>query len=66
MQPYEQRVIDEKSELDTKLEKLKVFIDSDMFQKLGHIEKDLLIWQAQVMCEYSTILERRIAVFMAR
>ncbi len=63
LQPYQQRVVDEKAELDEKREKLGKFIESDAYQALSEPERDLLSRQAIVMAEYSDILGTRIATF---
>lgn len=63
MQPYQQRVVDEKSELDDKLDKLAKFIGSPSFTSLDKEEQMLLICQKVAMRIYSTILEDRITAF---
>jgi len=67
MQPHQQRVVDEKSELDTKLEKLKAFIGnlnpSAIFEGLPPVERGRLIRQASIMEEYSDVLRERIVNF---
>ena len=64
MQPHQQRVVDEKTELDGKLEKLNAFIDgSDIFAGLPEDERTRLRKQAGFMKGYSDILGERIAAF---
>ncbi len=64
MQEHQQRVIDEKAELDSKLEKLNTFINvSDTFNHLDSEDQELLEDQANCMAEYSAILRARIARF---
>ena len=69
MQPHQQRVVDEKTELDAKLEKLKAFIGnsglnpSAIFEGLPPAERSRLVRQASIMEEYSDILRERIAQF---
>lgn len=63
MQPWQQRVIDEKKELDEKLKKLLVFISGEEFRKLPWQEATLLKQQALAMGKYASILEERIANF---
>jgi hypothetical protein len=63
MLPYQQRVIDEKRELDDKREKLNTFFVSSHFRNLDQAEKDRLRMQHQVMGLYSQILQLRIAAF---
>lgn len=63
MQPHQQRVVDERTELDEKLAKLKAFIGGEVFNNLDQAEKERLDQQAAVMAEYSRILGERIAAF---
>jgi hypothetical protein len=64
MQPHQQRVVDEKKELDEKLDKLKAFIEtSPIFKGLHQDERGRLNRQFDVMAEYSSILAQRIAEF---
>lgn len=66
MQPHQQRVVDEKKDLDEKLDKLKAFIEtSPIFKSLPIDERDRLGRQFDVMAEYSSILSQRIAAFPA-
>lgn len=61
--PHQQRVVDEKAELDTKLEKLIPFLSSDTCHALSFDERGRLKRQAEVMEMYSGILGARIAAF---
>jgi hypothetical protein len=63
-QPFQQRVIDEKRELDEKLSKLISFIKADTFQELDSINQSLLRRQAGIMQDYSDTLELRIKKFL--
>ncbi len=63
MAPYQQRVVDEKAELDTKREKLGEFKQTDFFAKLPWQEQEWLNTQAHIMTMYSAILGARIAAF---
>lgn len=63
MQPHQQRVVDEKTSLDEKIQKLAAFIDTDTFDGLPDDEQDRLERQMVVMNEYSEILGERIAAF---
>ena len=66
MQPHQQRVVDEKKDLDEKLDKLKAFIEtSPTFKSLPADERGRLGKQYDVMAEYSSILSQRIAAFQA-
>lgn len=64
LKPHQQRVIDEKSELDERLRKLNEFIDSSpVFDTLDQAEQDRLNEQAFHMENYSKVLGERIAAF---
>ena len=63
LQPHQQRVVEEREDLEERLMKLKVFLTSDVFQTLDDTNKDLLETQAVVMGHYLTILTARIALF---
>lgn len=63
LQPHQQRVVAEKAELDDRLDKLGIFIGSDLFNKLPESEKELLYRQHVAMQGYSEILETRIHGF---
>lgn len=61
--PHQQRVIEEKQELDTKREKLGEFKNTDMFLSLPWQEQERLNTQAHVMTMYSSVLGERIRNF---
>ena len=64
MKPHQQRVVDEKSELDTKAKALSDFIgNSDIFPTLDAAEQERMKEQCDVMWQYSEILGQRIAAF---
>lgn len=63
MQPHEQRVVDEKTELDKKITGLRAFIGTTTFFGLVMSERDLLVEQMNVMSRYSDILTERISRF---
>lgn len=63
MQPHQQRVVAEKAELDSKIEKLNTFITSDKIQSVSEQEQFLLGAQSVAMQRYSEILGERIANF---
>ena len=65
MQPYQQRVIDEKAELDIKIAKLDYFRVSGEMSKIPVDQQDLLDLQHNAMFTYSIILELRIKSFNA-
>jgi hypothetical protein len=61
---HQQRVVDEKAELDEKLGKLHDFIQGNpIFKSLPEDEQKLLCRQDLVMAEYSQILCERIETF---
>jgi hypothetical protein len=64
LRPHQQRVIHEKTDLDTKATALSKFIaESAIFPTLDAAEQDRLKEQCEVMWEYSEILGARIAAF---
>lgn len=65
MQPYQQRVVDEKTELDGRLEKLNAFLASEKREGLPADEAGRMVAQAEAMGTYSRILGERIAHFTA-
>jgi hypothetical protein len=65
MLPHQQRVVDEKCELDARLAKLRPFFDTPTFAGLDEEEKQRLVHQEAAMQEYSTILGERIVAFVA-
>lgn len=63
-QPHQQRVVDEKTELDTKATALSKFIgESTIFPALDAAEQERLKEQCELMWEYSEVLGARIAAF---
>jgi hypothetical protein len=63
MQPHQQRVVDEKAELDEKRSKLSAFFNTDLFRRLDQAEKDRLRTQHSVMGVYSEVLHQRVSAF---
>ncbi|WP_042847883.1 crAss001_48 related protein [Providencia rettgeri] len=63
MQPYQQRVVDEKAELDGKITKLTTFINGDICKTLEHRDQELLSKQLGHMRSYSETLSQRIERF---
>ena len=61
--PHQQRVVDEKRELDDRREKLMAFFSTPIFHGLPESEQIRLERQAVVMRSYSEILGERIAAF---
>lgn len=62
-QPHQQRVVNEKQELDDKTGKLGIFIKGDLFESLPEEDRTLLEAQYSLMRQYCTILGKRIARF---
>jgi hypothetical protein len=62
--PYQQRVVDEKSDLDEKRGALDMFFGSPVFAGIDHEEQLRMRHQAVHMHIYSTILGDRIAAFV--
>jgi hypothetical protein len=65
MKPYQERVVQEKKELDERMERLRQFIGTDAFDALDHDEQVRLEKQLDVMHDYSGILAERIAASFA-
>lgn len=63
MQPHQWRVVDEKSDLDGKREKLREFLYTDTFASLNDGERGLLQAQYIVMGNYLDVLQSRIEGF---
>lgn len=64
MKPYQERVVQEKAELDEKLAKLHEFNSTNkVFFMMDQDERNRLLRQRVVMQEYSDILGARIAAF---
>lgn len=64
MEPFQQRVIEEKEQLDQSHQRLCRFInESAEFLKLPRDEQDRLRMQERIMSAYSLVLKQRIAAF---
>ena len=63
MQPHEQRVVDEATELNIKIDKLVGFTTTAMFRSLPSEEQKLFAAQGLAMSMYLVALERRIERF---
>lgn len=66
LEPYQQRVISERKELDDRLNKLTTFLTTVMVapaEKGREEEQDLLLKQAAAMITYLGILDERIKLF---
>lgn len=65
LKPHQQRVVDERQELELKLGKLRDFLKTEMCLSLPFDERALLARQERVMAEYSEVLAERINSFLA-
>lgn len=64
MAPHQQRVIDEKTELDERANKLSDFIGNNpLFERIDPAEQERMKVQNDIMWQYSEILGARIAAF---
>ncbi len=64
MLPHQERVIQERKELNDKINALDRFINTtDVFHELPSIEQQRLISQLEIMHRYSSILTQRINDF---
>lgn len=63
MQEHQLRVVKEQEELELKLDKLGLFIKTDMFKTLEYLEQNILARQHEAMFQYNTILKERINAF---
>lgn len=63
MLDYQQRVIDEKAELDERLERLSEFIGGEIYRDLDDAERLRLNRQRDAMNWYSRVLGQRIDAF---
>jgi hypothetical protein len=63
MLAHEERVVQEKQELDDKIEKLSSFLLGQVFENLPDAEQERLDRQIVIMKDYSAVLGERIASF---
>jgi hypothetical protein len=61
--PHQQRVIEERDDLDGKLTRLTAFFGVPLFHSLPDDERNRLTTQAQHMTAYLRVLNERIAAF---
>lgn len=62
-QPHQTRVVDEKTQLDEKLDKLLDFLHTSLFETLPQAEQNRLKLQSMIMAAYSEVLRQRIGAF---
>jgi hypothetical protein len=63
MEAFQQRVVDEKRELDEKIARLEAFRKGDLYKDLPWQDCALLTRQQVYMQDYSNVLGARIAQF---
>jgi hypothetical protein len=63
LQPHQQRVVDEKTELSAKLTKLEDFLGSTIYTSLPVAEQARLTRQGLIMSLYEQVLNERISAF---
>ena len=63
MQPHQQRVVDEYTELFERTTKLGLFFGTKIFATLDAAEQSRLNRQWQIMQKYGEVLAERIAAF---
>ena len=63
LQPHQQRVVAERTELDDKLGKLQAFITGAKFDSVPDAEQGRLVLQHHIMTALALVLEQRIAAF---
>lgn len=63
LQPHQQRVVEERTELEDKLGKIHAFITSEKFASIPDDEQGRLVLQHKLMESYALVLEQRIAAF---
>jgi hypothetical protein len=63
MKPFQQRVVEEKAELDIKLRALRLFVGGQTFNELPEAERARLNAQEHYMTQYSQVLGERIEAF---
>ena len=61
--PFQQRVVDESKELETKLDALTAFTGSAVFRNLPDVDRELLMRQGVHMTRYLMVLKVRIDNF---
>ena len=61
--PHQQRVVEEKAELDVKVKKLAEFLAGEMPEGVTNAEQGRLQHQHSIMEAYSNILDARIKAF---
>ena len=63
LQPHQQRVVEERTELEDKFGKLQAFITGAKFASAPDAEQGRLVLQHHIMTALALVLEQRIAAF---
>lgn len=63
LMPHQQRVVDEKADVDGKLERLSAFIHGPTFETIDPAEQSRLKRQQSIMVDLSLVLGERIEAF---
>lgn len=63
MEPWQERVVSEKSELDARIHRLRAVLSNDSRYPLTHPQRDLMNRQLAYMLAYSSTLRDRIENF---
>jgi hypothetical protein len=63
MEAFQQRVVDERNEVQERRMKLTAFLGGGIFEKLPIAEQNRLIHQARIMEQYVDVLSERIEAF---
>jgi hypothetical protein len=63
MEDWQHQVVEEKAQLDRRLQQMVTFENSEEFKRLPAKTKELIWRQAIVMSEYSALLDLRIREF---
>ena len=63
MQPYQERIVNERDELGIRIDKLQKFQVTQAYIDLNHVDRNLLQQQKMAMIEYHDILNQRINRF---
>jgi hypothetical protein len=63
MEPWQERVVTEKSELDARINRLRAVLNNDTRYPLTHPQRDLMNRQLAYMLAYSSTPRDRIELF---
>lgn len=63
MEAWQERVLQEHEELNTRIDRLITFISREHFIELAYPQRELLVKQLRAMLEYKFILKERVRSF---